>query len=218
MPDGKLKNILILRKPSGWYVCLQVESETVEPQPSQEPPVGIDVGMHHALGLSDGTVIDSPQDLKAALVRLRKLQRKVARRKKGSQRRRKAVHQLVNAYGLIAIENLNLSFMLRNGTLSRAAHDVALGICYEILDYQAIEAGVEVVKVYPKNPSQQCNGCGAMVKKGLRVRTHQCPDCGFTADRDVNAALHILDLGWVGLSSVRCIRQATRECVGTCGA
>ncbi len=216
LPDGKLKNIIILRKPSGWYVCFQVEIEAPEPHPSPEPPVGVDVGIHHALALSDGTVIDSPQYLKASLIRLRKLQRKVARKKKGSNRRRKAVHQLakelehianqrrdwwhkvvhqlVNTYGLIAIEDLSLSFMLRNGNLSRAAHDVALGIFYELLDDKAIEAGVEVVKVNPKNTSQRCNGCGAMVKKDLRVRTHHCPDCGFTVDRDVNAARNILDL------------------------
>ncbi len=214
--DGKLKNIIILRKPSGWYVCFQIEAEMTEPQPSQAPPIGVDVGIHHALALSAGTVIDSPQYLKASLVRLHKLQRMVARRKKGSHRRRKAVHQLakeleqianqrhdwwhkvvhqlVNTYGLIAIEDLNLSFMLRNGTLSRVTHDVALGIFYQLLDYKAIEAGVEVVKVNPKNTSQQCNGCGVIVKKGLKVRTHHCPNCGFTADRDVNAALNILDL------------------------
>ncbi len=220
LPDGTLKNIIILRKPSGWYVCFQIEIE------APEPPVGIDVGMHHALALSDGTVIDSPQWLKASLKKLRVLRRSIARKKKGSNRRRKAVHQLakeleqianqrrdwwhkvvhqlVNTYGLIAIENLSLQFMVRNGNLSRATHDVALGIFYELLDDKAIEAGVEVVN--PKNTSQRCNGCGAMVKKDLRVRTHHCPDCGFTVDRDVNAARNILDLGWVGLSSVRCIR------------
>ncbi len=216
LPDGPLKNIIILRKPSGWYVCLQVEAEFREPAPSQKPAVGVDVGIHHALALSAGTVIDSPQWLKASLKKLRVLHRSIARKKKGSNRRRKAVHQLakeleqianqrrdwwhkvvhqlVDTYGLIAIEDLSLSFMLRNGNLSRAAHDVALGIFYELLDDKAIEAGVEVVKVNPKNTSQRCHGCGAMVKKDLRVRTHQCLNCGFTADRDVNAARNILDL------------------------
>ncbi len=161
-------------------------------------------------------MIDSPQWLKASLKKLRVLHRSIARKKKGSNRRRKAVHQLakelehianqrrdwwhkvvhqlVNTYGLIAIENLSLQFMVRNGNLSRAAHDVALGIFYELLDDKAIEARVEVVKVNPKNTSQRCHGCGAMVKKDLRVRTHQCDECGFTADRDVNAARNILDL------------------------
>ncbi len=116
------------------------------------------------------TYTHSAQCLKASLVR---------QRKAVHQRRdwwHKIVHQLVNSYGLSAIENLNLSFMLRNGNLSRAAHDVALGIFYQLLDDKALEAGVEVVKVNPKNTSQRCSGCGVMVKKDWRVRTHHCPN------------------------------------------
>ena len=228
---GKLKNIVLLRKPSGWYVLLQVETAFSPPTPSPGDPVGVDVGIHHALALSDGVVIDSPQYLKASLARLRRLQRKVARRKKGSNRRRKAirqfakelehianqrrdwwhkvVHQMVSTYGLIAIEDLNLRFMLRNRKLSRIAHDIALGIFYEILNYKAMEAGVEVVTVNPRNTSQMCNGCGVIVQKNLTVRTHHCPDCGFTVDRDVNAALNILDIGWD--ASVRRKRSALAQ-------
>ncbi len=178
---GKLKNIIILRKPSGWYVCLQVEAEFREPAPSQKPAVGVDVGIHHALALSAGTVIDSPQWFKASLKKLRVLRRRKAVHQLAkelehiaNQRRdwwHKVVHQLMNTYGLIAIEDLSLSFMLRNGNLSRATHDVALGIFYQILDYQAIEAGVEVVKVNPKNTSQRCNGCGAMNVASRRIET-----------------------------------------------
>lgn len=218
LPDGTLKNILILRKASGWYVCLQMECPDVEPIASDNPAVGIDVGVHHALALSDGTVIDSPQYLKQSLQRLRRLQRKVARRRKGSKRREKAVHQLakeqehianqrrdwwhkvvcwlVSTYGVVVLEDLTLQFMLRNGHLSRAAHDVALGLFYNILDYKAIEAGVRVVAVSPRHTSQICSGCGVVVEKDLRVRVHVCPDCGLTLDRDVNAAVNILQLGW----------------------
>ncbi len=218
LPAGKLKNIIILRKASGWYVCFQIEIQADEPLVSENPPVGIDVGILHVLALSDGTVIDSPQYLKQSLKRLRKLQRRVARRKKGSKRHEKAVHQLakemehianqrrdwwhkitydlVNEYGTIVLEDLSLSFMLRNGNLARAAHDIALGIFYELLDYKAIQAGVEIVGVNPRNTSQICNGCGCLVEKNLSVRVHHCPHCDFTADRDVNAAMNILDLGW----------------------
>ncbi|NDJ86575.1 MAG: IS200/IS605 family element transposase accessory protein TnpB [Chloroflexi bacterium] len=214
MPDGKLKNIIIKRKPSGWYVLLQVEWPNVAIQPSDKPLVGIDVGILHALALSDGTVIDAPGFLRESLKKLRVLQRAVARRKKGSRRRAKALHQLatysehianqrrdwwhkvvhwlVNTYGGIALEDLNLTFMLRNGHLSRSTHDVALGLFYEILDYKAIEAGVEIAVVNPRHTSQMCSGCGVMVKKGLHVRVHRCPDCGLTVDRDVNAAINIL--------------------------
>ncbi len=214
LPDGSLKSIRILRKPSGWYVCLVMEMPDSEPEPSSKPAVGIDVGIHHALALSDGTIIDSPKYLQQSLRKLRVLQRTVARRKKGSNRRRRAVRQLarqyeriasqrrdwwhkvttwlVENYSVIVLEDLNLSFMLRNGSLARHAHDVGLGIFYELLDYKAIEAGVEIVKVNPAHTSQVCSACGCMVEKKLSERTHNCPECGLTIDRDVNAALNIL--------------------------
>jgi putative transposase len=222
MPDGTLKNIILTRKPSGWFVGLQVECPDMEVVPSENPAVGIDMGIHHALALSDGTVIDSPQYLKQPLKRLKRLQCKVARRKQGSTGRKEAVEQLakehehianqrrdfwhkvtfwlVTTYGFIALEQLQLAFMLRNGQLSRAAHDISLGIFREILDYKAIEAGVAVITVNPRNTSQACNGCGEVVPKDLSVRIHMCPSCGFTVDRDVNAALNILGLGWEAAS------------------
>jgi putative transposase len=217
LPAGQLKNIIVLRRPSGWYVLFQVECADVAPVASENPPVGVDVGIHHALALSDGTVIDSPQYLKKSLRKVRVLHRRVARRRKGSKGREQAVrqlakelehianqrrdwwhrlvHWLVSTYGVIVLEELNITFMLRNGNLSRAAHDVALGIFYDILSYKAFEAGVGVIAVDPRHTSQACSGCGVIVEKALHVRVHQCPHCGFTADRDVNAALNILCRG-----------------------
>lgn len=217
LPQGELKQIVITRKASGWYVCFQIKCTDLEVAPSANPPVGIDVGIHHALALSDGTTIDSPEYLGQSLKRLRRLSRKVARRKKGSTGRKEAVKQLakehehianqrrdfwhkvtfwlVATYGLIALEDLPLSFMLRNEKMARAAHDISLGMFREILDYKAMKAGVAVIAVNPRNTSQICNGCGVIVPKELLVRVHSCPHCGFTVDRDVNAALNILGLG-----------------------
>ena len=217
LPDGKLKNIILLRKPSGWYACLQIELPEPESQRSAKPAVGIDMGLTHALALSDGTVFDSPKYLQRSLAHLRRLQRKVARRKKGSKRRRKAIGQLakqqehianqrrdwwhkvtrhlVDTYGTIVLEELTLTFMLQNGNLARAAHDVSLGIFRELLDYKAMEAGVEVVTVNPAYTSQACSGCGCIVPKKLNVRTHHCPDCSLILDRDINAARNILSAG-----------------------
>jgi putative transposase len=218
LPDGTLKNIILTRKPSGWYVAFQVECADSEIAVSQNPPVGIDMGIHHALALSDGTIIDSPQYLKQSLKRLKRLQRKVARRKKGGANRKKAIailakeHEhianqrrdwwhkvtfwLVATYGVIVLEDLHLAFMLCNDKLARAAHDVSLGMFREILDYKAIKAGVQMVAVNPRNTSQRCCCCGEIVPKDLSVRVHRCPHCGFMADRDVNAALNILGIGW----------------------
>jgi transposase len=84
LPEGKLKNIILLRKPSGWYACLQVELPEPEPERSTGPAVGIDMGLIHALTLSDGTTFDSPKYLQESLARLRRLQRTVARRRKAA--------------------------------------------------------------------------------------------------------------------------------------
>jgi putative transposase len=224
LPDGKLKNIILLRKPSGWYACFQVALPEPEPEPHTGPVVGIDMGIRHALALSDGTTLDSPKCLQQLLAKVRRLQRQVARRKKGSRRRRQAIRQLakqqehmanqrrdwwhkvtrqlVDNYDTIVIEDLRLNFMLqacpegrRNGNLARSAHDVSLGMFRELLGYTAMEAGVEIVTVSPAYTSQLCGGCGCLVPKSLGVRTHSCPDCGLTLDRDVNAALNILSAG-----------------------
>jgi putative transposase len=214
---GKLKNIILLRKPSGWYACFQVEQPEPEPGSSTGPAVGIDMGLAHALTLSDSTTFDSPKYLQESLAKLRRLQRTVARRKNGSQRRRKAIRQLamqqehianqrrdwwhkvtrqlVDVYGTIVLEEMSLTFMLQNSHLSRSAHDVSLGLFRELLGYKAVEARVEVITVKPAYTSQACSGCGCLVPKSLGVRTHSCPDCGLILDRDVNAALNILSAG-----------------------
>lgn len=214
---GTLKNIVIVRKPSGWYALLQYELPEPQPEKSTAPPAGIDVGITHALALSDGAVVDSPHPLQKSLRKLRVLQRAVARKPKGSANRRKAItrlarlhehidnqrrdfwhkvtRQLVSTYGALALEDLPLGFMLQNDTLALAAHDIGLGMFRELLDYKAVEAGVEVSAVNPRNTSQLCSGCGCAVPKALSVRIHVCPECGLTLDRDVNAARNILALG-----------------------
>jgi len=217
LPEWDLKHIIIVRKPSGWYVCLQVMTPDVQTAISTNPAVGIDQGISHALALSDGTVIDSPRHLRTSLARLRVLQRSLARKQRGGCNRRKAVARLarlherianqrrdfwhkvtrglVAAYGTLVLEDLSLGFMLHNRSLSLAAHDVGLGMFRELLDYKAIEAGVEVVAVNPRNTSRACSGCGNIVLKDLGVRVHYCPDCGLVLDRDVNAARNVLRLG-----------------------
>jgi len=214
LPEGKPKQIILLRRPSGWYIVIQIDMPACIPSIPYGEPVGIDVGLYHALALSDGTIIDSPAYLKQSLAHLRVLQRTVARRKKGSKRWWKAVEQvqklqehianqrrdwwhkvtrwLVDNYSVVALENLSLQFMLQNGNMSRAAHDVSIGVFRDLLNYKAIEAGVEVVMVNPAYTSQICSACGCIVKKTLSERVHCCPECGFTTDRDVNAALNIL--------------------------
>jgi len=215
IPEGKIKELRILRKPSGWYVILAIDVPE-EPIKSNgdKPYIGIDIGLRHALALSDGKFYDAPKFMRSTQKKLRREQRSLSRRKKGGNSRRKQVQrvarlheriegqrklywhtvtrELVERFGMIAIESLRLDFMTRNKHTAKAAHDIGLGIFRQLLDYKAIEAGVDVIEVNAQYTSQECSGCGAIVPKELSEREHHCPECGLVLDRDVNAARNIL--------------------------
>jgi putative transposase len=138
----------------------------------------------------------------------------VARRKKGSHRRAKAVkllaraHQhianqrrdfhhkeaakLVKAYDSIAYEELQTANMVKNHHLAKSIADAGWSAFLTILTFKAESAGKRVQPVNPAFTSQACSGCGVMVSKGLSVRWHACPDCGASLHRDHNAARNIL--------------------------
>ena len=215
--DSRIKHVVIKRSLGNWYVTLMVEFEPLPFPPLTEEAVGIDMGLKSLLALSDGTLIDNPRWLRVSQKRLRVLNRKLARQKKGgtnwrktadqlaglhsriaNQRRdfwHKTTRQLVNQYDLICIENLTLGFMTANRRLALSAHDAALGEFRSLLAYKAEEAGKFVVPVPPQYTSQVCSGCETIVAKSLRVRMHRCDGCGLELDRDVNAARNILALG-----------------------
>ena len=216
LPDqAKIKHVVLKRKASGWYAFLMLDCpDGPEVAPNGKPAVGGDMGLLRLLSLSDGTLIDNPRWLRQSLDKLRRAQRRLARAVKGSSRRahkrllvaklheyianirrdfwHKLTHWLVHTYGLIALENLSLDFMLHNKHLSLSAHDASLGALRQLLDYKAVEAGSHVTTVNPANTSQWCSGCGELVAKDLSVRVHHCPNCQLELDRDVNAARNIL--------------------------
>lgn len=215
--DAVIKQVVIKRSIGRWYVCFQLELPDPAPVQHTGPAVGIDVGLHSLLALSNGQLVDNPRWLRAGLGKLRVAQRRLSRRKKHGSGWRKAARQvaklqehvanqrsdfwhktttnLARTYSLIAIEDLNLAFMTRNGQLSLSAHDAALGAFRQMLSYKVENTGSQLVAVNARNTSQACSGCGSIVPKRLNVRTHVCPGCGVTLDRDVNAALNILARG-----------------------
>jgi len=218
LPSGsQIKHVVVKRSMGNWYVTLMVEFDAPRLLEPTGEAVGIDMGLKSLLALSDGTLIDNPRWLRVSQKRLRVLNRKLARQKKGgtnwrktayqlarlhskiaSQRRdfwHKTTRQLVNHYDLICIENLTLGFMTANRHLALSAHDAALGEFRSLLAYKAEEAGKQVLPVSPQYTSQICSECGTIVAKSLSVRTHRCNECGLELDRDVNAARNILTLG-----------------------
>ena len=106
--------------------------------------------------------------------------------------------KLVDSADIIVFEDLNISGMLKNHCLSKHIQDVSWGKLIQFTLSKAERAGKSVVFVDPRNTSQICSGCGALVHKDLSERVHVCPVCGLRLDRDHNAALNILTLGLRG--------------------
>jgi len=100
----------------------------------------------------------------------------------------------VGEYGFIAVEDLNVKGLCRS-RVSKSMDDAGWGQFPHVLEYKAEGAGALVVRVGPNGTSQACTHCGRVVLKALSERWHSCPHCGFTAPRDVNAALNILARG-----------------------
>jgi putative transposase len=157
---GKIKTVSVRRQCEHWYVCFSVET-SVQPLPESEAAVGIDVGLSSFAVLSDGSEIENPRLYQKEQKRLRRAQRRVARRKKGSHGRRKAVvllrkihqhifnqrsdHQhklarmLVHQFGMIFVEDLNVKG-LAGGMLAKAVHDASWSSFVAKLAYKAEEA------------------------------------------------------------------------------
>jgi len=211
---GDIKTITVKRYAGKWYVCFSVEY-VPQPLPEIATRVGLDVGLLAFATLSDGTTVDNPRHARQAQARLRLAQRRVARRQRGSHNRRKAVvllqkahahvqHQradfhhktaraLVDAYGVIAVEDLNIKG-LASGMLAKSVNDAGWAAFITKLAYKAAEAGRKLMHVDPRGTSQTCL-CGAPVPKTLSQRWHQCEQCGLSTARDHVSAQLILGLG-----------------------
>jgi putative transposase len=209
--EGTVKTLTIKREAGRWLACFSVEREAT-PLPASDRATGIDVGLTSFAVLSNGEEIQNPRHYRNAEARLRRCQRKVARRKKGGNRRRKAVRllqranihvgnqrrdfqhkeslKLINNYGLIAVEDLNVKG-LAGGMLAKSVHDAGWAMFLAMIFYKAACAGREVVQVDPRGTSQTCV-CGQRVPKTLADRWHDCPTCGLSGARDWVSAQVIL--------------------------
>jgi putative transposase len=219
--EGTPKTAHLVHRADGhWYALIVCEGEPhAEHAPStcEHPDIGIDVGLKSFLTDSEGHMVENPRFYRTAKRTLRRKQRMIARRKKGSHRRRKAArstaqtHLKINrqrrdhhfktarpyaeGYQRIVVEDLAICHMVKNHHLAQSIMDASWGAFLDILSAKAASAGHEVIRVNPRLTTQKCFQCGELVQKSLSVRTHVCPFCGYVADRDVNAAKNILKAG-----------------------
>ena len=214
---GTIKTVTISKEADGWYVRCSCAEVPIQPLPPTGQETGIDVGLVHFLTRADGEHVPNLRHYRTGEKALKKAQRRVSRRKQGSNRRRKAVailakrHQhvrrqrrdfhhkaalaLVRAYDVIYLEDLRVANLVRNRHLSKSISDAGWAQFRAILEGKAAYAGRRVVAVPPAFTSQDCSGCGERIQKSLSVRTHSCTNCGLVMDRDANAARNIQGRG-----------------------
>jgi putative transposase len=211
--------ITVKLSPSGrWSVSLLVEVE-IEPLPKSPNQIGIDLGIASLVALSTGEKVNNPKGFKAKRAKLRRVQKALSRKVKGSNNRLKArlkvakVHaqisdsrqdflhklttQLVRENQTIVVEDLAVKNMVKNHKLARAISDASWGELVRQLTYKAVWYGRNLVKIDRWFPSsKRCGNCGHIVDKlGLSIREWTCSKCGAVHDRDLNAANNILAAG-----------------------
>jgi putative transposase len=224
IPDDSTIKMAVLKRDrvGNWYVVFQVELPDIDITLRNGLAVGIDMGLTHFATLSTGEMIENPRWFREAEEKLALLQRKRSRHKRGSRRYRelsrqiKRLHKrvankrrdfqhklstrLVQEHALIVVEDLNVKGLCRSHC-RKSMGDAAWAQFLHMVEYKAKagaarpDAGTLYMPVDPNGTTRDCSGCGRRVPKTLSERQHTCPHCGFTAPRDVNAALNILDRG-----------------------
>ena len=218
---NQIKRIRLVKRVSGVYVqfCIDVDrSENIEPTGNT---VGLDVGLKEYYTDSDGVMVENPKFLRKGEKVLKRSQRRVSKKVKGSNNTGKARQILgkrhlkisrqrkdhavklarcvVQSNDLIAYEDLRIKNMAKNHCLAKSINDASWYQFRVWVEYFSKVFKRVTVAVNPQYTSQECSSCSYVVKKSLSTRTHTCK-CGCVMDRDENAARNILSrgLGTVG--------------------
>ncbi len=210
-PIKQIKRVRIVHRADGYSVQFSVQAERkIEHTPTGKQ-VGIDMGLKSFYTDSEGNTVDNPRFLRKSEQKIKRLHRQVSRKQKKSKNRKEARKKLAKAYlkvnrqredfarktastlvtsnDLLAYEHLQIRNMVKNHHLAKSINDASWGRFLSWLNYYGAMHAIPVIAVAPQFTSQDCSGCGTVVKKSLSVRTHLCPCCGLVIDRDENAAI-----------------------------
>lgn len=206
LPNASIKCGRILKKASGWYLCLWLDCDNVFPVSDTDKAVGIDPGFSTLLTLSDGVSYENPRELHKGSERLAqaqrgghkhlaaRLQERQANRR--SDRNHKISRKLIENYKTICYSNDNFKGMARK--FGKSVSEAGLNQLIRMIEYKGRIGGRKIIPVNSAYTTMTCGECGKPTGptglRGLAVRFWDCP-CGAHLDRDINAAKNVLKSG-----------------------
>jgi putative transposase len=213
---SQIKRVRLVKRVDGYYVQFCIQSDRLEALPSTGKTIGLDVGLKEFYTDSNGDSAPNPRFLRKGETVLKRSQRLVSRKVKGSSNRRKArvilgkrhlkisrqrkdhamklARCVITSNDVVVYEDLRVSNMVKNHCLAKSISDASWYQFRVFLEYFGKVFGRITIAVNPAYTSQECSNCGEVVKKSLSTRTHVCK-CGCVMDRDHNAAINILNRG-----------------------
>ncbi len=237
--EGDIKTLTIYKsRTNKWYACFSCDNIPTQNLLDSDKTVGIDVGISSFLIDSEGGRVDNPQYFINSESLLQKRQRILSRKAKGSKRQNKArmlvnkthekirnqrndfLHKIANYYiynyRTIVIETIYIPGLTKGHRLGKAIHDAGWGKFYELLDYKAVEAGRQIIRIPRFEPtSKTCSNCGEINQDlTLNNRKWACKSCGVLHDRDYNAAKNIKRVGQIQ-QALTCARTQSVACEST---
>ncbi len=213
---NQIKRVRLVKRADGVYAqfCVDVNRrENIQPT---HQTVGLDVGLESFYTDSLGNKVENPRFYRTGERKMKRSQRLVSRKVKGSSNRRKARNRLgrvhlkisrqrkdhavklarcvITSNDVVVYEDLRIKNMAKNHCLAKSINDAGWYQFRVWLEYFGKVFKRITIAVNPSYTTQECSSCGAIVKKSLSTRTHIC-QCGCKLDRDHNAGINILNLG-----------------------
>jgi putative transposase len=213
---NQIKRVRLVKRASGVYAQFCVDVERTEDTYPTHRTLGLDVGLESFYTDSFGEKIENPRFYRTGERKMKRSQRLVSRKVKGSSNRRKARNKLgrvhlkisrqrkdhavklarcvITSNDVVVYEDLRIKNMVKNHCLAKSINDAGWYQFRMWLEYFGKVFKRITIAVNPSYTSQECSSCGVIVKKSLSTRTHVC-QCGCKLDRDHNAGINILNLG-----------------------